>query len=189
MIRRLFLKRVQFKSFASLPSKDIEKRMMDAQIIFNQGIEKWNQDDMIGAKVAFEQSIKSHPTSDAWFNLANVYQTIGNYEKALEYWKKSIELSPRPDAHVNIANVKAIFQKDPIGAIPHYESALKLTPTDGEIRYNYGVVLDSCGKLEEAVEQYELAVMNGIELAEKNLRNAKARLLAKKINEQEPNKQ
>ena len=169
------------RRMASLPSAKAELKTSKAQIFYNQGIEKWNQDNLIGAKESFLQSIEVFPTSDALFNLGNVLHNLGNSSEAMEYWSKSLKLKPTADAHLNIANVLALVAKDPKGAYEHYEEALKLSPEDGEINYNYGVVLDAFGELEKAIEQYSIAVSWGIEHAEKNLRNARARWLSMQL--------
>jgi TPR repeat protein len=43
------------------------------------------------------------------------------------------------------------------------------------------VILDTNGDLERAIEYYSNAVDNGIDQAQKNLRNAKAKLIGRKI--------
>jgi Tfp pilus assembly protein PilF len=76
----------------------------------------------------------------------------------------------------------ALVVRKPEQAIKHYEEATRLSPNDGEVQYNFGVVLDSMGRLEEAIERYEKAVETGVgNTAEKNLRNARARLLGKQL--------
>ncbi|KAJ3029655.1 hypothetical protein HK097_005740 [Rhizophlyctis rosea] len=153
-----------------------------AQEWFDKGTEKWNEEDYQGALDAYEKSIWSRPTADAHYNVANCYLALGNYEKAIKSWQESLALSPsRSDAHINIANVTALKLRDLPTAITHYEAALSIDPTDGEARYNFGVVLDSMGRLEEAIEQYEKAVQSGVEVAEKNLRNAKAKLKEREV--------
>ncbi|KAJ3330596.1 hypothetical protein HDU76_005286 [Blyttiomyces sp. JEL0837] len=112
---------------------------------------------------------------------------IGEINEAVQSWNKSIELNGAnaSDAHVNLANVYALNLKDSEKAVHHYLIAIKLTPKDGEVHYNLGVVLDSMGRLEEALEYYTKAVELGISAAEKNLRNAQARLLGKMATEKE----
>lgn len=172
-------KRFNAKAFASISSPADSEKVVKSQHHFNRGVEHWNLNDMNSAKTEFKQSISVLPSSDAYFNLANVYHNSGETEKAVEYWLKSIDLSPRADAHVNIANVLAIMLKNIRESIPHYEKALELSPEDGEIHYNFGVVLDANGDLEKAMEQYQIAVKSGIEPAEKNLRNARAKYISK----------
>ncbi|KAJ3117598.1 hypothetical protein HDU96_006196 [Phlyctochytrium bullatum] len=103
-------------------------------------------------------------------------------DDAINAWKKSIEMDPNlVDAHVNLANVLMLTQKQPEAAIEHYKKAILLNPKDGEVQFNYGCALDSLGRLDAAIEQYEQALANGIERAEKNLRNAKAKALSAKV--------
>ncbi|KAJ3219613.1 hypothetical protein HDU67_000101 [Dinochytrium kinnereticum] len=99
-------------------------------------------------------------------------------------WEKSLELDPKlVDAHVNMANILILNKKQPEKALEHYKTAISLNPADGEVQFNYGCILDSMGDLEGAIQQYEQSLKNGIETADKNLRNAKARLLSQKLKE------
>ncbi|KAJ8324826.1 hypothetical protein QVD99_002826 [Batrachochytrium dendrobatidis] len=165
----------------SIPhSKSYELLTIKAKEWFNTGLDLWNKEDIAGAIEAFEKSVHSQPTSDAHFNLGNCFHIQGKHDKALLQWNMSLELLPRADAHVNIANVYAIIKQDLETATPHYEAALELTPDDGEVHYNYGVVLDASSKLELAVEHYQKARKLGVELAEKNLRNVLAKLIGQK---------
>ncbi|TPX58990.1 hypothetical protein PhCBS80983_g02769 [Powellomyces hirtus] len=157
-----------------------------AQEWFLEGNRKWNEEDIHGALECFMKSVESDATGDAFYNIANCHLQLGNYLDAQTAWEKSIELSPkRADAHVNLANVYALVLKDTAKALPLYEEALRLEPTDGDIRFNYAAVLDSAGQLEKAIEQYKLAIDNGCKVAEKNLRNALARQLGKHLKESE----
>ncbi|KAI8897680.1 hypothetical protein BC833DRAFT_592708 [Globomyces pollinis-pini] len=167
------------KSFASI-TDNANDPILKAQKNYTLGVSKWNLDDFKGAKEYFQLSINDFPTSDAYYNLANLEQMDGNHLLALEHWKESLKLCPRSDAHVNIANVLTIKLQNRTDALVHYKEALKLSPEDGEIHYNYAVVLDSMGQLESAIDEYTIAINLGIEMAEKNLRNAKAKLIASK---------
>ncbi|KAI8853226.1 hypothetical protein BC829DRAFT_360217, partial [Chytridium lagenaria] len=119
--------------------------------------------------------------------ILNVFNImIDEFDGALNAWEKSIELDPhRVDAHVNLANVLVLNKKMPEKAVEHYKKAIALNPNDGEVQFNFGCVQDSLQNLEGAIEQYENALKNGITAAEKNLRNAKAKLIAQKIKETE----
>lgn len=175
LLLKMNLLRKIARRFATMPDARESARMSQAQLSFNAGIEKWNNNDLNGAKQSFLQSIEEYATSDAYFNLASVYQSQGKHEKALEFWKKSLEFEDRSDAHSNIGSVLAIFNNDKQGSLPHYKRALELNPKDGEVAYNYAVVLDSLGKLDEAIKMYEKALALNVTQAEINLRNAKAK--------------
>ncbi|KAJ3372347.1 hypothetical protein HDU91_003957 [Kappamyces sp. JEL0680] len=179
MWRRLLSRRL-----ATIPTQDKgAANLLAAQKYFNEGIQHWNQDNLEMAKTSFERSIKLMPTSDAFYNLASVYHSLGKTELSLENWKHSVEQSPRCDALVNIANIYALKLGDFRKALAYYERALALDKDDGETHYNYAVVLDQDGQLEKAIEHYSIAVSFGIAQAEGTLRNARARWLAKKTDE------
>ncbi|KAJ3071341.1 hypothetical protein HDU98_005472 [Podochytrium sp. JEL0797] len=163
---------------AATPSPD--DSIAKAQEWFTKGMERWDAGDLDGARSAFEESAKQHPTSDNFYNLGNCLYSLGKNDEAIESWQQCIGLEPSHiDAHVNLANVYAI-SKSPEKAIGHYKIANEINPMDGEVQYNYGAVLDSMGKLEEAIDMYENSVANGVSLGEKNLRNARERLAGKK---------
>ncbi|KAI8818948.1 uncharacterized protein EV422DRAFT_126312 [Fimicolochytrium jonesii] len=156
-----------------------------AQQLFDQGLQKWNTDDVQGALECYQQSIWTAATGDAYYNIANCYLQLGKHQSAVDAWKKSLELSPgRADAHVNLANVYALILKRHDEALAHYENALNLEPKDGQIHYNFAVVLDSMGNLDKAIEHYKIAVENGTTVAQKNLRNAMARKLGQQLKEE-----
>ncbi|KAJ3295244.1 hypothetical protein HDU79_009565 [Rhizoclosmatium sp. JEL0117] len=168
--------------YASTPddSTTLDVKIAKAKEWFEEGTNRWNNNDLEGAKAAYQESAAQHPTSDNYYNLGNCLYNLGKPDEAIDSWLKCILLDPAQlDAHVNLANVYALYMKTPEKALSHYKIATELNPDDGEVQYNYGVVLDSMGKLEEAVEMYEKAVGNGIEQAEKNLRNARAKLSGK----------
>ncbi|KAJ3024388.1 UNVERIFIED_CONTAM: hypothetical protein HDU68_008224 [Siphonaria sp. JEL0065] len=146
--------------YATTPNQDaLDVKIAKARELFDEGTKRWNDNDIDG----HEQHMKSKS------------------EEAIKAWQKCLEIEPSQiDAHVNLANVYAIFLKSPEKALGHYKIATEINPEDGEVQYNYGVVLDSMGKLEEAIVQYEKSVANGVDQANKNLRNARAKLAGKK---------
>ncbi|KAJ3024202.1 hypothetical protein HKX48_004475 [Thoreauomyces humboldtii] len=146
---------------------------------YHEGLKKWNADDPQGAIDCYFKSIEEKPSSDAYYNIGNCYLQLGDHEAAALAWAQSIELAPdRSDARVNLGNVYAMVLKETDKALPQLAEAVRLDPEDGEIQYNYAAMLDSAGQLDKAVEHYKLAVKLGVPRAEKNLRNALARLLA-----------
>ncbi|KAJ3229344.1 hypothetical protein HDU78_009097 [Chytriomyces hyalinus] len=168
--------------FATTPDASAIAKARD---LLAQGTLHLEQQDFEGANAAFEKSVQLHPTSDGFYNLANTLFSLGKSSDAVKAWTRCIDIEPHQiDAHVNLANVYALSLRDPVKAIEHYKIAASINPADGEVQYNYAVVLDSMGRLEEAIELYDLASKNGIEEAEKHSRNAKARLLGKRIAEQ-----
>ncbi|KAJ3090172.1 hypothetical protein HK102_004476 [Quaeritorhiza haematococci] len=162
------------------PSISLDPVTEKAQHWFEEGGKRWNAGDVAGALEAYEKSCWSKGTADAYFNVGNCNYALGKFEKAITGWERSLSLDPhRADAHVNLANTYALHLKDIDRATTHYEAAIRIQPKDGEIHFNYAVVLDSMGHLEKAIEHYNKAVESGIERANQNLRNAVAKVKSK----------
>ncbi|KAI9353404.1 hypothetical protein DFJ73DRAFT_776085 [Zopfochytrium polystomum] len=126
------------------------------------------------------ESVFYVPSADGFYNVGYCLYLSEQLEDAVQAWERAIELDPNHvSAHVNLANVLALHLKKPERAVDHYREAVRLNPNDGEVQYNLGVVLDLLGRLEEAVQTYEAAEKLGVEQAQKNLRNARAKLLKK----------
>ena len=172
-----------FRRFASSQAND--QLSINAKKWFDEGLTKWNKEDIQGALECFEKSVLIKPTADAHYNLANCYHSQGKHTKAIVQWKHSVDLVPRADSYCNIANAHALIHGDRVAALPYYEKALKMAPEDGEIHFNFAAVLDADSgddqsKLEKAVLHYQKARQLGISQADKNLRNALARLAGMK---------
>ncbi|KAJ3231542.1 hypothetical protein HDU81_003689 [Chytriomyces hyalinus] len=168
--------------FATTPDASAIAKARD---LLAQGTLHLEEQDFEGASAAFEKSVQLHPTSDGFYNLANTLFSLGKSSDAVKAWTRCIDIEPHQiDAHVNLANVYALSVRNPVKAIEHYKIAASINPADGEVQYNYAVVLDSMGRLEEAIELYDSAAKNGVDEAEKHSRNAKARLLGKRLAEQ-----
>ena len=145
-----------------------------------------NHQQLEEALNSYEKSIHSKPTSDAYYNLANVQYSMGRAEAAIKSWAKSLELDPNlSDAHVNTANVLALQMRQFDRSLSHYEAAIRLQTQDGEIRFNYAAVLESIGRLNESAEAYKQAIKLGVERANQNLRNVQAKILAQQAKSNE----
>ncbi|TPX36325.1 hypothetical protein SmJEL517_g01636 [Synchytrium microbalum] len=163
------------------PTISLDPQTELAKEWFEKGARAWQEGDLENALDCYEKSAWSKPTADAYFNAGNVLHSMGQHDKAIDAWKRSLNLDDkRPDAHVNIGNCYALILKDLKQAINHLEKAVALDPTDGEIRFNLGAILDATGDTERAIEEYGAAEKYGVERAKVNLKNAKIKLLAKK---------
>lgn len=155
-----------------------QEKMISAQESLEKGNELCNEGKFSEAAEWYRKSLKVQESGDGYYNLANCLYSVGQPQDAIENWIKSLALDlTRSDAHVNLGNVYALHLKNYEKAFSHYEAALRLYPDDGQTHYNYACVLDSQSQLEKAIEHYKLARKHGIDMAEKNLRNAMAKLL------------
>lgn len=143
----------------------------------HKGATAWEE----GRFEAALEAYKSAGTSaDALYNVGTCHMTLGQHKEAIEAWKASLSADPsRADVHINLANLLVLAQRDTLGAKDHYEKALALTPNDGQAHYNFGLLLDTMGNLEDAISHYQSARKCGIEQADKPLRNALAKFIGK----------
>lgn len=85
------------------------------------------------------------------------------------------------DCRTNLANYYLLVKPDLKCAIGHLEAAAKLSPDDGEIKYNYAIALEKDNQLELALENYlraeELGVKKNIDAL---IRNAGGKLMRQK---------
>lgn len=88
------------------------------------------------------------------------YLQEGALDIALRELEESLELNPRSaSAHATMALLQLRLSK-PALAAEHYQRALALSPSDPEIRNNYGVFLCGQGSWKEADAQFRCALAN-----------------------------
>ncbi|KAL1915781.1 uncharacterized protein VTP21DRAFT_6540 [Calcarisporiella thermophila] len=150
-----------------------------AQKHIEKGTDLLSKGMIAQAMDAYHASVQTHPTSTGYYNMGVCYFQLGRHDDAIRSLHRSLELSPNQvDAHANLGTAYAV-QGKLNQAMEHCVKAVELSPRDGELRYNLACVLDARGELERAVENYERAVEYGCDRAERNLRNARAKLWTK----------
>ncbi len=81
------------------------------------------------------------------------------YASEVALWQSAIEAMPdNSRAHVNLANTVRDDLGDLGRAERHYRTALRLRPTNAIARTNLGAVLASQGRLDEAIDEFRLAI-------------------------------
>ena len=90
--------------------------------------------------------------------LAEAYARAGQPSLAIEHYDLSLQQRPtNVRALSSLANL--LEPHFPAAALPRYESALKLTPTDPRIRYNYGLCLESMNRNAQAAVQFRRVLL------------------------------
>jgi choline-sulfatase len=87
---------------------------------------------------------------DAWFMMGNEYYRRHDYTRAIDRYKRALELKPDYDLVViNMANAYRALGKDQ-EAMVGYRRFMELDPKNAQIRYETAQILIDNGKLEEA---------------------------------------
>jgi choline-sulfatase len=108
---------------------------------------------------ALERVIAEDPkVIDAWFMLGNEYYRRRQFARAIEQFKRALELKPDYDLVViNMANAYRALGRDQ-EAMVGYRRFMELDPKNAQIRYEAAQILIDSGKLDEAREQLTQAL-------------------------------
>ena len=130
----------------------------------------WESHLTLWTDVVKKSPNKERPHSSLALALAN----IGDLDKAIEHYKKALQVSSKyPQTRNNLGAALAKQGKFD-EAIEQYREALQLNPAYVEVLSNLGLALKNQGKNQEAIAQYQkaLAIDPGFVKAYKNMGDA-----------------
>lgn len=115
----------------------------EAQFVYSYetGLEMIRREQYAHAMGAFEEALRLNPTStESMFNLAACYDSIGDPLRAIQIYRRLLELTPNdPDCHANLgtAFIKMYYrERSPAWrkmAWQSWERSLRLNPEQPEI--------------------------------------------------------
>jgi arylsulfatase A-like enzyme/Tfp pilus assembly protein PilF len=108
---------------------------------------------------ALERVVAEDPkVIDAWFMLGNEYYRRRQYARAIDQFKRALELKPDYDLVViNMANAYRAMGRDR-EAMVGYRRFMELDPKNAQIRYEAAQILIDDGKLDEAARELTQAL-------------------------------
>jgi choline-sulfatase len=108
---------------------------------------------------ALERVVAEDPrVIDAWFMLGNEYYRRRQYTRAIEQFKRALDLKPDYDLVViNMANAYRALGRDE-EAMVGYRRFMELDPKNAQIRYEAAQILIDSDKLDEARKQLKEAL-------------------------------
>ncbi len=90
-----------------------------------------------------------------WREVGYRYQKTDNFEKAIECYKKAIELDPEyPCAH-NDLGIIYFYLDEPSKSIKEFKKALKIDPNYLGVYTNLAIVYEEIGEVEKALEYWQ----------------------------------
>jgi Tfp pilus assembly protein PilF len=98
-------------------------------------------------------------------------------EEALELVDKALEADPRFGPAFNTRGMVYLEQDDPYRAAVAFQEAARLMPHHVEPLNNLGLVMERVGRLKDAIEQYEMALVRDAQAYEVRANLARARLM------------
>jgi len=90
--------------------------------------------------------------------MAEVYKTKGEYEKAIEWYRKQLKVQPdSPGPLEDIADIY-LMQKKLDLAVDAYNEAIEILPNDWELHFKLAHLYEKLDKRKTALGEYKLAV-------------------------------
>jgi len=113
-----------------------------------------------------EANEKDSNNSDTLYRIGYILQNDGNYDEALTYYKKALELDKENEyIHNSIASIYR-HNKQFTSAQMHLRSSLAINDENPVTYYNYGNLLVDMDSKEEALHMYERALKLNPELTQ-----------------------
>ena len=97
-------------------------------------------------------------TEQNWLNRAEKALKGGQYEEAITYSDKAIEIDPKSAKAWNNRGIALVKLGNNEEAIQSFDRVIELNPQFAESWYNKGSTLKSLGKYEEALQSYNKAI-------------------------------
>ncbi len=106
-------------------------------------------------------SLNSKPSTlgpELFVAQGQLYETTGQYPKAIDNYSKALEIEPKNvSAMVSLARLHD-RQNDPAKSIEFYKKAIELSPTDASMHVELGMIYKKQGQLAAAKESFQRAV-------------------------------
>lgn len=146
------------------PYFDRDKTTVDGQIYEGMAyviLGKQQADSLAYEKgiAVLEEALAGQPDhGEAHFLLGLAYSYLGRVEEAIPPMEEAIRLEADIPERLNaLAQVYEAARRDPVKIGRLYRRALALEPALADVRVNYGRFLETQGRLDEALEQYQQA--------------------------------
>jgi tetratricopeptide (TPR) repeat protein len=142
----------------------VDPKLLEANKIINEGVALSQAGNQDGAIEKFNAALALNPKCfDCFYNLGAANAQKKDYDKAVDNYKKSIEIKPTAEAYNGLANVYNA-QKKFAEATAASTEATKLAAGAGgatgspDAMYNQGVILFNQGKIDEAKPLFEQVI-------------------------------
>ncbi len=132
---------------------------LEAASFFQQGVTRYNRQDLEGAEYAFRQAVQRDPSLAAARNfLGNIFMEQNRLDIALQEYTEAIKANPNfSEAYYNLGLVLH-RQGEKEAAIIAYRQSLVIDSTRVAALYNLGLALYEQGQLEDAIATYQKAI-------------------------------
>jgi Tfp pilus assembly protein PilF len=131
----------------------------DALELWQRGYIRQAANDFEGAAQLYAESVRRHPTAEAWTFLGWLASIRGDYHEAIEHCERAISVDPTFGNPYNDIGAYLLELEKPEQAIPWLRRAVEASRYDAPVFpwMNLGRAFEQLGQLKEAVEHYRKA--------------------------------
>ena len=150
----------QYEAAIEAYNKALALKENDPWLWSNRGESHLKLEQYDKAIADFERAIQIDPKKSfiPWNNIGKLYYQQGNYEQAIEAYKKSIFVKDDyVPALIGLGNAKKSLGKSSL-ALQAYNKALQFNPKSYEAWYSKGLIEESLLQYKEAMKAYEKAI-------------------------------
>jgi len=137
----------------------MKKKSPTTEETFALAVQNHNKNNLQVAANLYNETLKTNPNHvDAYYNLGNVFQKLGENQKAKSSYEKAIEINP---SYAKIHDkLGIVLQK--LGELQKAKSctekAIEINPKYVSAHNNLGIVLQKLGENQKAISSYEKAI-------------------------------
>lgn len=144
----------------------VKGEVINNELLLNKKLAYWgraiarrNLNKLSDAILDYKKVLKIDPKNiSALENLGDLFQQQGNYNEALEYFNKLIELVSNNARYYSKRAYQKGLLKDNKGAIEDLNKAIEIEPTNSINFYNRGLAKNNLDNYKNAIEDYSMAI-------------------------------
>lgn len=127
---------------------------------FRQGLDRLGEGALEEATAHFENALRMKPelAADAHYCLGNIRNRRAEPDLAMYHYRKALEIRPGFHGALNNLGVAHIKKRQYEQAMECFDRVIELRPREPQAHVNLGFVLGHLGRMDEAIEEYRVAV-------------------------------
>jgi tetratricopeptide (TPR) repeat protein len=153
-----FVRNQDYQSAVKIWSDVVEKAPHNPRALNNYGLALDEEGELAEALTYFHEVIRVHPDyqqlSDVYMNAGSIHRQLKNFEDAVQYNQKALNVEPRNYKAMTNLGIVLITNGDAEAALPHFEKAIELSPNNAEFHTNLGQALIVLKRREDATRHF-----------------------------------
>jgi len=157
----IFIQKSEYKKADSICNVLLSLKDMEPEYLRIKGYLNYEMGNLQEAMKNLLLGVEINPKDDlSYYYLSRVYYKLSNYDKALDYINKAIEINSNVPEYISYKIFLDIVRGNKREAFYEIKKGLKRFPSDPGINYFAGFFLSEIGEKRRAIEFYERSLKN-----------------------------